>query len=81
MVHAVTSRLLVHDALCPIVFDIHRLLESELYWKVVYVPRELNRGADSKAKYACSTKIDSVWMEDYPSCIEHIKLCNLITRE
>lgn len=39
MVHVVTSRLPVHDALGPIMFDIHRQLESELNWKVAYIPR------------------------------------------
>lgn len=72
IVQAATRRSPVHDALCSIVFDIHRLLDSELKWKVVHASRELNRWANNSANYACSTKIDSIWVEAYPSCIEHI---------
>lgn len=51
VVLAVTNRLPIHDALCSIVFDIHKLLESELNWRVVHVSRDLTRGADILANF------------------------------
>lgn len=65
MVNAVNDRLSTHDAMCSIVFNIHQLLHNEPNWKVFYVTRELNRGADCLANYACITLLEFVWVEDF----------------
>lgn len=79
MVSAMNSKLPTHDALSPIIHDIHCLLLGGRNWKASCVPRNLNREADSFASFAYITRRDSVWVEDYPSCIEYIvqdeKLC------
>lgn len=63
VVNAVNSRLPTHDAISPIVFDIYQLVDDESNWKVSYASRELNRGVDCLANYACITLLDSVWVK------------------
>lgn len=70
VVTAVHNKIPTNDALSPIIHDIQQILLGHPHWTVAYTPKNLNRGADFLANIACSNHCNSIWIEEYPSCIE-----------
>lgn len=72
VVVAINSNIPFHDAISPIVFDIHQMLRSDQHWKVSYAPREQNRRAYCLANLGCNSNLETICVEDYPPFIPHV---------
>lgn len=76
VVDAASSHLPRYDALGPIFFDIHHMLDRAHNWTVIHTPRYANRATHGLAKFACILSTDVIWMEDSPDSILNVILEN-----
>jgi len=54
------------------IVDAKEILKYVHAWDICYVPRGRNGAAHHLAKLACSKRLNKIWVDSYPSCLEGI---------